>query len=53
MTNGAAGPGMRPVLVSRVVVGGERLIIQIYCPENLAAFDEFVSTLSFADVVSQ
>jgi hypothetical protein len=53
MTNGAAGPGMRAVQVSRIVVGGERLIIQTYCPENLAAFDEFISSLSFADVVSQ
>ncbi|WP_426561970.1 hypothetical protein ACPPVT_16090 [Angustibacter sp. McL0619] len=51
MSNGAAGPGMRPVRIDRIVVGGQRLIIQTYCPEQLADFDEFVSTLSFSDTV--
>ncbi len=43
---------MRPVRVDRIVIGGERLIIQTYCPENLAAFEQYVSTLTFADVAS-
>ena len=51
LANGAAGPGMRPVRIDRIVVGGERLIIQTYCPQNLDEFDEFVKTLKFADVV--
>jgi hypothetical protein len=52
LANGAAGPGMRPVTVDKIVVGGQRLIIQTYCPDQLAEFDEFVATLKFADVAT-
>jgi hypothetical protein len=53
MSNGAAGPGMRPVNVDRLLIGGQTLIIQIYCPDKLPEFQEFVDSLSYSDVVKQ
>jgi hypothetical protein len=47
--NGAAGPGMRPVRVDRVVVQAERVIIETYCPDELDEFDEFVDSIKFYD----
>lgn len=49
-SNGAAGPGIRPVRIDRIVIGGERLIIETYCPDQLAEFDDFVDSLDFDDV---
>ena len=35
LTNGASGPGTRPVLADSRAVRGELLIVSIYCPEEL------------------
>jgi hypothetical protein len=51
LVNGAAQTGVRPVTVSQRVVQGERLIVQTYCPEKLAAFDTVVSQLDYANVI--
>jgi hypothetical protein len=53
ISNGATGPGMRPVITSKQAVAGQRLIIQIYCPERLDEYDLLVESLNFADVVKQ
>ena len=34
LMNGAAGPGMRPVIADNRAVKGELLVIQIYCPDS-------------------
>jgi hypothetical protein len=49
--NGAAGPGMRPVIGDNRVVRGELLVIGIYCPDELPRFQEFVNNLKFDDTV--
>jgi hypothetical protein len=36
LTNGAGGPGIRPVVVDSRIFKGELLVIQIYCPDELA-----------------
>ncbi|MFP3712775.1 hypothetical protein [Puerhibacterium sp. TATVAM-FAB25] len=51
LTNGASGPGVRPVLADSRVVQGELLIVEIYCPEELEDFQETVAGLELADVV--
>jgi hypothetical protein len=51
LMNGAAGPGMRPVIADNRVVKGELAIIQIYCPDQLPSFQEFVSGLNLDNVV--
>ncbi len=45
LSNGAAGPGLRPVIADSRVVQGQLLIIKIYCPDELADFQEFVDDL--------
>lgn len=53
MTNGAAGPGQRPIIADSRVVQGERTVLQVYCPEQLPGFNEYVSDLDFDDVIKE
>nr|WP_300045242.1 hypothetical protein [uncultured Nocardioides sp.] len=50
LTNGATGPGQRPVIADSRVVQGQLLIIQIYCPDELDDFKDFVGDLKTDDV---
>src|SRR5690349_3514849 len=43
LTNGAAGPGIRPIIAERARLEGIQLVIQIYCPDELDDFQAFVS----------
>jgi Tfp pilus assembly protein FimT len=45
LTNGATGPGTRPVIAPDRVVRGGLAIIKVYCPEELAEFQKFVDEL--------
>jgi hypothetical protein len=51
LTNGAAGPGIRPIIADNVVVQGQLLMIKVYCPDELQKFSDFVDSLKYADVV--
>ena len=51
LMNGAAGPGMRPVIADNRVVKGELAIIQVYCPDELQGFQEFVNGLNLDQTV--
>jgi len=51
LSNGAAGPGQRPVRVAAQTLKGELLIIKAYCPEKLSEFRKFVNDLNYAEVV--
>jgi len=49
--NGAAGPGMRPTLADTArLLKGELIAIQVYCPDELEAFREYVDDLKSEDV---
>ena len=50
LANGAAGPGSRPVIADSRVLQGQLLIIEIYCPDELDEFQEFVDDLETDDV---
>jgi Tfp pilus assembly protein FimT len=50
LANGAAGPGSRPVIADSRVLQGQLLIIEIYCPDELEEFQEFVDDLETDDV---
>ena len=52
LTNGAAGPGIRPVIADSRAVQGQLLIIEVYCPEELEEFQQFVDDLKTDDVAS-
>ena len=50
LANGASGPGARPVIADSRVFQGQLLIIEIYCPDELEDFQEFVDDLKTDDV---
>ena len=43
LANGGATVGIRPIRESRSVVEGEQIILQVYCPEQLPAFNKYVN----------
>ncbi len=51
LMNGAAGPGMRPVIADRRVVDAQLLIMKVYCPGDVPTFQEFVNSLNLGDTV--
>jgi hypothetical protein len=48
MSNGAAGPGQRPVIVPEKAIAAGRAMLEVYCPERLDAFDSIVSGLKLS-----
>jgi hypothetical protein len=53
LSNGAGGPGTRPIIADRRIVEGELAIIAIYCPDQLSEFEEFVDDLRTADLTPE
>ncbi|PJI93333.1 hypothetical protein [Luteimicrobium subarcticum] len=51
LTNGAAGPGQRPVIADDRVVQGQRIVLQVYCPDQLDEFEQAVDDLNLDDGV--
>ncbi|MFE0650048.1 hypothetical protein ACFVZH_15835 [Streptomyces sp. NPDC059534] len=49
--NGAAGPGMRPVISDSKAVEVERIVLQVYCPDELDDFDDALDDLKTDDTV--
>jgi hypothetical protein len=50
LTNGAAGPGSRPVVFDRRYLAGQLLILKVYCPDELPSMQKFVDKLQSGDV---
>ncbi|MGA5300036.1 DUF732 domain-containing protein [Nucisporomicrobium flavum] len=50
LTNGAGGPGSRPVIADNNVLKGQLLAIRVYCPDELEKFTEVADGLRYADV---
>ena len=53
LSNGATGPGTRPVVADSRVFQGQKLIIEIYCPDELDDFNEFVDGLETDGVAGE
>lgn len=53
LTNGAGGPGTRPVIADSDLVSGELAIITIYCPDKLSEFEDFVEDLRTAELTGE
>lgn len=47
LTNGAGGPGQRPVIADNNVLKGQVIAIGVYCPQELQKFQQFVNDLKF------
>lgn len=43
LANGAATVGSRPTTASRRTVTGEALVLRVYCPQKLPAFEKYVN----------
>ena len=50
LTNGAGGPGQRPVIADNKVLQGQLLIVKVYCPEELDEFAQTVEDLKLDNV---
>jgi hypothetical protein len=51
LTNGAAGPGTRPVIADNKLLTAQLIVITTYCPDQAAEFADFVNGLRSADLV--
>ncbi|MGW6914451.1 hypothetical protein ACWGB8_11615 [Kitasatospora sp. NPDC054939] len=51
MSNGASGPGQRPVLSDREVVQAEAIVLSVYCPDELADIQDDIDDLKLHDTV--
>ncbi|WP_330183641.1 hypothetical protein OHB26_08425 [Nocardia sp. NBC_01503] len=51
ISNGASGPGSRPVIADAQIFTATALAIEIYCPDRLAAYLEETGTLRKGDTV--
>jgi hypothetical protein len=49
MSNGAAGPGLRPIISDRDIALADMLIIDTYCPSKLLEFRSKMDGLMFDD----
>jgi hypothetical protein len=50
LSNGAAGPGSRPVVFDRRYLAGQLLVLKVYCPDELPSMQEFVDGLQSGNV---
>ena len=50
LTNGAAGPGQRPVIADNNAMRGQLAIIKVYCPRYLERFQQVVDDLKTSAV---
>jgi hypothetical protein len=53
LTNGAAFVGQRPVIVDRRILQGEALILQTYCPDKFAKYQDTIKKLKTANLIRQ
>lgn len=51
MSNGAAGPGQRPVIVAARTVQAEALVLSVYCPDQLDDYQNRIKDIKTDDTV--
>ncbi|MBP0449235.1 hypothetical protein J5Y04_06690 [Kitasatospora sp. RG8] len=52
LTNGAGGPGMRPVIVDRQILEAGAEVIKVYCPDKLDDYQKQINDLKTSDVIN-
>lgn len=52
LSNGAAGPGLRPVTVDATILRGELIVLRTYCPEKADDFLKDVVEYKLDDVIN-
>ena len=53
LTNGAGGPGQRPVIADNKALQAQVLIVKVYCPEELDEFTRTVQDLKLDNVAKE
>ncbi|MEU8529272.1 MULTISPECIES: hypothetical protein [Streptomyces] len=53
LSNGATGPGQRPVIGDTRAVELERIVLQVYCPDKVDEFDEDIDDLDTRETVKR
>ena len=51
LTNGASHVGRRAVIIDERILQGEAAILQVYCPDKLAEYQEKLADLKFDDTI--
>jgi hypothetical protein len=51
-TNGAAGPGLRPVIADNPLVQVGLAVVKTYCPQELPEFPQTAEQFKTADLVN-
>jgi hypothetical protein len=51
ISNGAAGPGMRPVVTDNRLLRGQLAVISVYCPDEFQKVRDYLDDLKTDDVV--
>ncbi|MEV6697437.1 hypothetical protein AB0M68_09690 [Streptomyces sp. NPDC051453] len=51
LSNGAGGPGQRPVISDRRAVEAEAIVLGVYCPDKLAKIQDKIDGLKTDDTV--
>ncbi|MFI8389404.1 hypothetical protein [Streptomyces sp. NPDC085540] len=51
LSNGATGPGQRPVIVDRRAVQAEALVLKVYCPDTLHRIQDEINDLKTEQTV--
>jgi hypothetical protein len=51
LSNGAGGPGQRPVISDDLAINAAELAVSVYCPDQLGAFKKAYGDLKYADTV--
>ena len=52
-TNGAAGPGLRPVIADKRLVQAGLAVVKTYCPDELPDFPQTAEQFKTADLVNR
>ncbi|MFF2045055.1 hypothetical protein ACFVVX_32035 [Kitasatospora sp. NPDC058170] len=52
LSNGAGGPGMRPVIVDQRILEAGAEVVKVYCPDRLDDYQKKISDLKTSGVVN-
>jgi hypothetical protein len=53
LSNGAGGPGQRPVISDDIAINAAELAVSVYCPDQLGAFKKAYGNLKYANTVDE
>ncbi|MFF2751272.1 hypothetical protein ACFVVA_37765 [Kitasatospora sp. NPDC058048] len=52
LSNGAGGPGQRPIIADQRILEAGAEVIKVYCPDRLDDYQKKINSLKTADVIN-